>query len=118
MGLFDSWITQDDTPSKRTSKKEVNYGNDFSNHQSNPSNMNNNMPQRVQPTSFEDIYKLLDELKLGKAVIVDCTKLKQTTAIRVIDILSGATYSLNGNWSAIAPEIFMFAPVNAFGTNF
>lgn len=72
------------------------------------------MPITVQPTSFEDVYNLLNELKLGRPVIVDCSKLKQATAIRVIDILSGATYCLNGGWKAVATEIFLFAPGNAF----
>ncbi len=114
MSIFDTFIKRDDSTNNKQSRKNTSYS-DFS---AQSSSNSNNMPSNVQPTSFEDVYKLLDELRLGKAVIVDCSKLKQSTAIRVIDILSGATYCLNGGWKALAPELFMFAPNNAFGSSF
>ncbi len=114
MSIFDTFIKRDDSPNSKQSRKNTSYS-DFSAQSS--SNVSN-MPSNVQPTSFEDVYKLLDELRLGKPVIVDCSKLKQSTAIRVIDILSGATYCLNGGWKALAPELFMFAPNNAFNSSF
>ena len=113
MGIFDSFIKQDNSQNHKSNRK-----NDYMDYSAQASANSNNMPANVQPTSFEDVYRLLDELRLGKPIIVDCSKLKQTTAIRVIDILSGATYCLNGGWKAVAPEIFMFAPNNAFSSSF
>lgn len=63
-----------------------------------------------KPGSFKDLYTLIDLLKSGKSIIVDCSELKEATAIRVLDILSGATYALDGDWKSIASEIFMFVP--------
>lgn len=108
MGIFDSFIKKDNSSSKTDYTDKV---EDYSVHSS---TNNPNMPPKIQPQSFEDVYKLLGQLRLGNTVIVDCTKLKQTSAIRIIDILSGATYCLNGSWQSIAPEIFMFVPNNAF----
>ena len=83
------------------------------NAQSGP-NESSALPTPVKPQSFDDVYALLKKLKLGQAIAVDCSELKETTAIRVLDILSGAAYALNGTWRTYGSEIFLFALDNAF----
>lgn len=69
-----------------------------------------NASDTFKPNSFEDLKKFIEYLKVGKTIIVDCSHLKESTAIRVLDILSGATYALSGHWAVISQEIFMFVP--------
>lgn len=62
------------------------------------------------PKSFEDVQNIIDILKLGKTAIVHLTELKNETAIRVIDLLSGAVYAINGGVYEMEKNIFMFSP--------
>ncbi len=103
MSLFDIITKSDSSSSRRPLQKEQ---QSFGFNQA----TNNNAPDTFKPESFSDLYALLDLLKVGKTVIVDCSLLKETSAIRVLDILSGATYVLNGAWRTIASEVFMFVP--------
>lgn len=107
MGVFDSFIKPE---SERKSKKESSRVYDaFSPEQS--AGMQNvpGMPSIFRPRCFEDLYSVIDELKLGKSVIVHLTELKETTAIRVLDILTGAAYALNGTWKMLVSEVFIFS---------
>ena len=62
------------------------------------------------PNSFEDIEKIIDTLKYGKTAIVHLTNLKAETQIRVLDMLSGAIYALNGGVYEMEKNVFMFSP--------
>jgi len=118
MGLFDFFIkTTEEKKTKKSTDERV-Y-TDAANEEQSASISSSGkafVPKRVKPESFEDIYALLDQLKLGHAIAVDCSELKETTAIRVLDILSGAVYALNGGWSTYGNEVFLFfLDNNAFG---
>ena len=104
MGLFDYFTkSYEDKPKKNKEKSTI--PETFSSE-----SRSSNMLDSFKPESFDDLYGYLDILKVGKPIIVDCSALKETTAIRVLDILSGATYALNGEWKSIASEVFMFVP--------
>ena len=62
------------------------------------------------PNSFDDLKTFINYMKIGRTIIVDCTHLKEITALRVLDILSGATYALSGDWTVISPEVVLFVP--------
>ena len=62
------------------------------------------------PTSYEDVGKIIDALKSNKTAIVHLTELKAETAIRVLDMLSGAIYALGGGVYEMEKNIFMFSP--------
>lgn len=62
------------------------------------------------PTSYDDVGKIIDALKSNKTAIVHLTELKAETAIRVIDMLSGAIYALGGGVYEMEKNIFMFSP--------
>ena len=53
------------------------------------------------PSSFDDVAKIIDHLLLGQPAIVHLTAVRETTAQRVIDILTGAIYAINGNLSEL-----------------
>lgn len=62
------------------------------------------------PTSFDDIEKIIDSLKKGKTAVVHLSNLKTETQIRVLDMLSGAIYALNGGVYEMEKNVFMFSP--------
>lgn len=63
-----------------------------------------------KPSSFADVEKIINCLKSGKTAIVHLTELKQNTSIRILDLLSGAVYALNGGVYEMQSNIFMFSP--------
>jgi cell division inhibitor SepF len=62
------------------------------------------------PTSYDDVSTIIDSLKKGKTALVHLTELKTDTAIRVLDMLSGAIYALDGGVYEMQKNIFMFSP--------
>ena len=62
------------------------------------------------PSSYSDVEVIIDSLKVGKNTIVHLTELKTETAIRVLDMLSGAIYALGGGVYEMGKNIFMFSP--------
>ncbi len=66
----------------------------------------------IEPKSFDECPKLVDNLKAKKPVIINLEKIESDTARKIFDFLSGATYALNGNVQKIANNIFVFAPSN------
>ncbi len=62
------------------------------------------------PTAFDDVESIIDALKVGKNAVVHLTELKTETAIRVLDMLSGAIYALGGGIYEMGKNIFMFSP--------
>lgn len=60
--------------------------------------------------SYEDVALIIDSIKLGKTAVVHLTELKTETAIRVLDMLSGAIYALNGGIYEMQKNVFMFSP--------
>ncbi len=62
------------------------------------------------PTSYADVEHIIDAIKKGKTAIVHLTELKTETAIRVLDMLSGAIYALDGGVYEMQKNIFMFSP--------
>ncbi len=63
-----------------------------------------------KPTSFEDVEAVINALKAGKTAIVHLTEIKHDTQIRVLDMLSGAIYALNGGVYEMEKNVFMFSP--------
>lgn len=66
----------------------------------------------IEPKSFEECPKLVDNLKAKKPVIINLEKVESDCARKIFDFLSGATYALNGNVQKVANNIFIFAPEN------
>lgn len=66
----------------------------------------------IEPKSFDECPKLVDNLKMKKPIIINLEKIESDTARKIFDFLSGATYALNGNVQKVANNIFVFAPEN------
>lgn len=62
------------------------------------------------PHSFKDVETIIDTLKDNKQVLVYLNELTERTQYRVLDMLSGAIYALNGGVFEVQKGIFMFTP--------
>lgn len=101
MGVFDLFGREPKTKNDRT-KIENNFASDVNDKKG---------PVAVfSPTAFDDVESIIDALKVGKNAVVHLTELKTETAIRVLDMLSGAIYALGGGIYEMGKNIFMFSP--------
>lgn len=101
MGVFDLFGREPKTKNDRT-KVENSFTSDVNDKKG---------PVAVfSPTAFDDVENIIDALKVGKNAVVHLTELKTETAIRVLDMLSGAIYALGGGVYEMGKNIFMFSP--------
>jgi FtsZ-interacting cell division protein YlmF len=66
----------------------------------------------IEPKSFDECTKLVDNLKSRKPVIINLEKVETDLARKMFDFMTGATYALNGNIQRVTSNIFIFAPAN------
>lgn len=62
------------------------------------------------PKGYGDVENMIDDLKAGNQVMVYLTMVKETTKIRVLDLLSGAIYALGGGITETAPSVYLLSP--------
>ncbi len=65
-----------------------------------------------QPMTYDDTQNIIDNLKNRKPIIVNLESLETDIAQRILDFMSGAVYSLDGNIHKISKGIFILAPAN------
>ena len=99
MGIFDRLFGK----SEQSKSETRGFDQPLSNNGSNPVAI-------FYPKSYEDVEKIIDTLKSGKNAIVHFTELKETTSMRILDMLSGAIYALNGGLYEMEKNIYMFSP--------
>ena len=64
----------------------------------------------IKPSSIEDEIEIADTLLNGRTVVINMEGLNVDIAQRIIDFISGATYSMNGNLQKISNYIFLATP--------
>ena len=100
MGVFDLFGREPRTKTERTNP--VNTASDMN---------DKTGPVAVfSPTSFDEVDVVIDAMKNGKNTVVHLTELKTETAMRVLDMLSGAIYALGGGVYEMSKNVFMFSP--------
>ena len=65
-----------------------------------------------RPGTFNDTSKAADALRNRKAVIVNMENVDKAMARRVVDVLSGCVYALDGDVKKIAQSAYLFCPHN------
>ena len=65
-----------------------------------------------RPVSFNETSKAADHLKNNKAVVLNLEEVDKAMARRVVDILSGTVYALDGDVTKIAKSAYLFYPKN------
>jgi cell division inhibitor SepF len=63
----------------------------------------------IEPKTFDECPRLVDNLKAKKPVIINLEKVESDTARKIFDFLSGATYALNGNVQKVANKYYIRA---------
>lgn len=66
----------------------------------------------VTPESFDEAKDIAEHLKQKKPVVINLEGVEKEIARRIVDFLSGAVYSLDGNIQKISTGIFLVAPYN------
>lgn len=64
----------------------------------------------VNPQTFDDAQRVADSLKVGKAVIMNLSKLDVDLGKRIVDFVSGIVYALEGDTKKVGESIFVFTP--------
>jgi cell division inhibitor SepF len=63
-----------------------------------------------EPERFEEVQALADHLKNRKQVILNFESTPPEVSQKIIDFISGAVYSLDGQSQQLGHHIFLFAP--------
>lgn len=78
-----------------------------------PMRKSTNMEVVMQrPSSLIDSKEICDVLLSGRAVVINMEGVNLELAQRIVDFVSGACYSMNGNLSSISKYIFIATPSN------
>ena len=67
---------------------------------------------RLNATVFNDARVAADGLKDGQQQIVNLERSAPDMAERIVDLLSGVTYALDGSVDRIGDKVYLFAPAN------
>ncbi|MBQ7349191.1 MAG: cell division protein SepF [Clostridia bacterium] len=103
MGVFDLFGRDPKTKNDRAIRTEFDQRVSLSGEKNAPVSV-------FSPTSYADVETIIDAIKAGKNTVVHLTELKTETAVRVLDMLSGAIYALGGGVYEMGKNIFMFSP--------
>lgn len=66
----------------------------------------------VSPESFDEARDIAEHLKAKKPVVINLEGVEREIARRIVDFLSGAVFSVDGNIQKISSGIFLIAPYN------
>ena len=64
----------------------------------------------IKPTYFENSHEVVDLLVQGKAVVLNLEGIKIDVAQRILDMISGGCYAINGNLQKISGYIYLVTP--------
>ena len=105
MGVFDLFGRE-----PRTKKEDRTVKHNFNEGLASEVNDKKGPVAVFKPTAFDDVELIIDAIRSGKNAVVHLEELKNETAIRVLDMLSGAIYALGGGVYEMGKNIFMFSP--------
>lgn len=76
-------------------------------------NLNNNSNTKVvviSPQNINDAKDICDHLRSNKSIVMNVEDIETQIAQRIVDFLSGAVYSLDGNIQKVSSGIFLATP--------
>ena len=110
MGLFDIFGRDRNNKTEQRATYDKPFGSPVQNGAGGPIHV-------AYPKSYEDVQGIIDVLKNGTNAVVHLNELKTETAIRILDMLSGAIYALGGGVYEIQTNVFMFSPSGVIVNN-
>lgn len=66
----------------------------------------------IKPQSYDEAQEICDSIKKKKPCIINLENMEHNTAQRIMDFVSGACYTLDGNMQRVTNNIFLIAPQN------
>ncbi len=74
-------------------------------------------PQQVmmkiaKPTTLDEVYGIMALLKEKNAVVLNLEYVSKDVARRIVDVISGAVFALDGHFEKVSNSIFVAAPFN------
>ncbi len=95
---------------KDNNKKEKQTSKSNLKEQSKPKTISRSTISEFSPKSFDEVAEIIDVLVEGKPAIVRLDGVSEKTAQRVVDLLSGAIYAINGNLCELDKDLYIFTP--------
>ncbi len=108
MGLFD-FFGKEKKPADEDRARRISF-DDFKTGEYSDTPTQNGPVTVFHPKSFQDVEKIILTLKSGKNAIVYLNELSTATGYRVLDMLSGAVFALDGSVYELQNNMFFFAP--------
>lgn len=65
-----------------------------------------------EPLSYDEAPMIIDDLKMGKAVVVNFEQLEASVKRQIFDFINGGIYSIEGRIQKVTRDIFVLAPKN------
>lgn len=65
-----------------------------------------------EPKSYDEVTKLIDELKRNKIIVINMLELETSIKTNIFHCMSGVVYALEGSMQKVAKDIFVIAPMN------
>lgn len=65
-----------------------------------------------EPLGYEEAPAIIDDLKIGKAVVVNFEQLENSLKKQLFDFINGGVYSIDGKIQKVTRDIFIIAPKN------
>ncbi len=110
MGLFNNIFSKTTEREEERNRFPDSYSEQTTSENFNQETEKKNPISVFVPKAFSDVEIIINTLKNGKNAIVHLTEVKTDTAIRILDMLSGAIYALGGGVYEMQKNIFMFSP--------
>jgi len=66
----------------------------------------------IEPRVYAEAQEVADHLVNRRAVVVNLQRIQRDQAIRIVDFLSGAVYSIGGDIQRVGKDIFLCTPDN------
>ena len=66
----------------------------------------------IHPDSYDEAQDICDHIRSKRPVVINLEAMDRDIAQRIMDFVSGACYSLNGNLQRVTNNIFIIAPEN------
>lgn len=66
----------------------------------------------MRPTTYDEAQEICDHIKYKKPCIINLENMEHAIAQRIMDFISGACYTLDGNMQRVTNNIFLIAPEN------
>ena len=65
-----------------------------------------------EPLGYDEAPLIIDELRLGKAVVVNFEQLEARVKRQIFDFINGGIYAIDGSIQKVTRDIFVLAPKN------